>query len=172
MGGLGGSLSGPRGGSREPRERCDPKQGHPRKRGEANGGRATGRRERTERQGPQMYRKKSQDPAGGEAQPCSRPRENSRGPLSSPGGLTPERHGPAQSSRAPLRRMPATSLPPSLLGISWAPVGPMGHPVTQEGAQGCSASEEQKYPGDSHAALLGGCNKNSRARARARVGLG
>ena len=49
MGGLGGSLSGPRGGSREPRERCDPKQGHPRKRGEANGGRATGRRERTER---------------------------------------------------------------------------------------------------------------------------
>ena len=69
-----------------------------------------------------------------------------------PGGLSPQRHRPAQGSRAPLRCMPATGLPPQVLGISWAPVGPTGHPVTQEGARGCSASEEQKHASDSHAA--------------------
>lgn len=111
------------------------------------------------------------DPAGEAPALLSVLTRTGGGHLPSPRGLTPQRHRPAQGSRAPLRRMPATALPPQVLGISWAPVGPTGHPVTQEGAQGCSASKEQKHAGDSHAAPLGGCNKNSWARARVGAGL-
>ena len=65
-------------------------------------------------------------------------------------GLTPQGTGQHRaagrhSGTASAGRWPPTSEPQALPG---APVGPVGHPVTQEGAWRCSTSKEQRHPGD------------------------
>lgn len=121
-------------------------------------GKATGRKEQRGKDHRSTGRK-PHGPVGEEAQPRDRdaacPQGDSKWPPPSPrrgaaAGLTPQgtdRHRAAgrYSGTASAGRWPPTSESQAIPG---APAGPVGHPVTQEGAWRRSMSKEQRHPGD------------------------